>query len=153
MTIARDVFKRDGLKGFYRGTGASLATALPSGMVWWVTYEAAKAHFASWNGGSSNEEASSGSGGPVSAANAAAAFLAGTAAAVSTNPLDLCKTRIQTQRFTYGARGIAGVMALAIRHEGVAVLWKGLQGRIVQFAPSSVVQGLAYEVVIHFSSV
>jgi len=33
------------------------------------------------------------------------------------------------------------------------VLWKGLQGRIVQFAPSSVVQGLAYEVVIHFSSV
>jgi hypothetical protein len=147
VAVARDVLKREGLKGFYRGTGASLATSLPSGMVWWVTYEAAKARFAKWGGGGG-----SGEGGPVSAANAAAAFLAGTAAAISTNPLDLCKTRLQTQRFTYGASGVVSLLALAVRHEGVAVLWKGLQGRIVQFAPSGVVQGLTYEMVMHFST-
>ena len=142
VAVARDVFKRDGLQGFYRGLGASLATFLPSGMVWWVTYEATKARFTEWDGTE----------GPVSLANAAAAFLAGTAAAVTTNPLDLCKTRLQTQRLTYGAKGVVGLLVLAVRREGLAVLWKGLQGRIVQFAPSGVVQGLAYEMVMHFSS-
>jgi hypothetical protein len=42
LAVARDIFERDGLAGFYRGLGASMATSLPSGMVWWATYEAAK---------------------------------------------------------------------------------------------------------------
>jgi len=40
--VARDILARDGIGGFYRGLGASMATSLPSGIVWWATYEAAK---------------------------------------------------------------------------------------------------------------
>jgi hypothetical protein len=96
---------------------------------------------------------SAGGGKPVSTANAAAAFLAGTAAAVSTHPIDVCKTRLQTQQLTYGARGVMPLLAMAVRREGAGMLWKGLLGRIGQTAPLSVVQGLTYEIVMNFSAV
>lgn len=40
LHIARDILKTEGVVGFYRGFGASVATLVPSSAVWWGAYGA-----------------------------------------------------------------------------------------------------------------
>jgi len=38
LSIIRDILKEEGIVGFYRGFGASLATFVPSSAIWWGSY-------------------------------------------------------------------------------------------------------------------
>jgi len=140
--VVRDIFRENGFVGFFRGTAVTLLSTLPGGMCWWVTYEAAKEKLATVM--PSFE-------GPISPANATAGAIAGSTTAFLTNPVDVCKTRIQTDRLCYGSTTFFGVFTAAVRHEGLSVLSKGLAGRIFMAAPGSLIHSLSYETVMHFA--
>eukprot|EP01091_Cochliopodium_minus_P020777 TRINITY_DN9189_c0_g1_i1.p1 TRINITY_DN9189_c0_g1~~TRINITY_DN9189_c0_g1_i1.p1 ORF type:complete len:245 (-),score=38.43 TRINITY_DN9189_c0_g1_i1:149-883(-) len=42
LECARETFRNEGIKGFYRGSGATFLTVVPSGSVSWATYEILK---------------------------------------------------------------------------------------------------------------
>lgn len=43
--VGRDLYKSDGIKGFYRGCGITIARAVPSNAIIFTTYEILKRHF------------------------------------------------------------------------------------------------------------
>ncbi len=159
--IAAAVLRKDGVAGLYRGTVASLLLQLPNSMVWWSVFEASKLYFvrARDRSGSGGQEersyrASSSHEDPLSFANFAAGSLAGVAAAIVTNPLDVAKTRIQSGLLGPGGggeRSVARVLMEAIKKEGIRSLGKGLAGRMVVAVPSSIVHGIFYEGLMKFS--
>jgi hypothetical protein len=41
----KTIYKYEGLKGFYRGFGATVLTYAPSSAIWWMVYERCKVVF------------------------------------------------------------------------------------------------------------
>jgi solute carrier family 25 protein 44 len=39
IQIAREIFKRDGVAGYYRGYSASLLAYVPNSALWWCFYD------------------------------------------------------------------------------------------------------------------
>jgi len=140
--VVQNIFKKKGLSGFYLGTGATLLTQIPGGCVWWVTYEGFKDYLLTVLPSTD---------GPVSSAHAIAGAFAGGTSAIVTNPIDVCKTRIQTNRLCYGATSTMKVLLAAVRHEGIAVLSSGLVVRMLTFVPYSLVHSCFYETTLYFS--
>jgi solute carrier family 25 protein 44 len=42
---AKKIYRGEGIRGFYRGFGATLLTGIPGSAIWWTTYEHFKAVF------------------------------------------------------------------------------------------------------------
>lgn len=139
-----------GIRNFFKGTGATLATYLPGGMIWWITFEGVKVQLNKFQNvvvkRDSPQKLSFGN--LVLASGAAGIF-----ASAFSNPFDVCKTRIQTGMQCYGKRYTLPVMAQLVLHEGIHSLTKGLIGRIAISVPTSIVGGVSYEVIIHYSKV
>lgn len=143
------IMKGEGLRGLYRGYGATLASFGPFSALYFMFYERIKAATLSVQGGS----ALSFGWGIVTAS------LAGSAASLLSNPLDLVKLRLQVQRgaaasatdaaggggvpFQY--RGMAHALASIIKQEGPAALFKGAGARIAFHAPSTALTMAFYE--------
>lgn len=137
-----------GFRNFFKGTGATLATYLPGGMIWWITFEQMKKQL---NRAQNivEDESSDLSYGNLTIASATAGIFA----SAFSNPFDICKTRIQTGLQCYGKRYTLAVMAQLVVHEGIRSLIKGLIGRIAIAVPTSITGGLSYEVIIYYSKV
>jgi hypothetical protein len=153
--IIRDLYCRVGVGGFYRGFWASISACLPQGMIWWMVYEEVKVKLESAREGHQGHEKSRGSGGAgggegVTFSHGAAGAAAGFTASTLTNPLDVAKTRIQTGRLCYGGTNTISVLSRAIKHEGFALVWKGLFGRVAVSIPSSIFHGACYEAIMGF---
>mmetsp|Transcript_54091 Transcript_54091/g.107384 ORF Transcript_54091/g.107384 Transcript_54091/m.107384 type:complete len:348 (+) Transcript_54091:81-1124(+) len=147
--IVRDLYNRGGFTRFYKGYGASITAFVPQGMIWWVVFEEVKVRLE----GSSDDRARHPSAvevGGVTVNHAVAAAAAGIVASTLTNPFDIAKTRIQTGRLTYGSTNTVGVLLKGISHEGVAVLSKGLFGRVAISIPASIFSGTCYEAIMAF---
>eukprot|EP01122_Echinamoeba_exundans_P013253 TRINITY_DN5752_c0_g1_i1.p1 TRINITY_DN5752_c0_g1~~TRINITY_DN5752_c0_g1_i1.p1 ORF type:complete len:325 (-),score=37.90 TRINITY_DN5752_c0_g1_i1:111-1085(-) len=160
MNALTSIFANEGIRGLYRGYGASLITYAPTSAVWWLTYGLIRPLFY----GITNKD-------PLFE-NIAAGFcgaFSGATAAFVTNPLDVAKTRLQTQRqptelisnasvqqaapaSTKLPRNIFSMLRYIGANEGLLALWKrGLMARMVSMAINGSILILTYENVKKFS--
>ncbi|XP_062555645.1 solute carrier family 25 member 44 [Armigeres subalbatus] len=133
VDIAREVMRRDGFKGFYRGYVASLMAYVPNSAMWWAFYHLYQDEMLKvcppW----------------VSHLfiQCVAGSLGGFTTTVITNPLDIVRARLQVQRLDS--------MQMAFRElwheEHFHMFFKGLTARLVQSAAFSFSIILGYETI------
>jgi hypothetical protein len=93
LSAFRTLWREEGLRGLYAGLGASIwLSGLASG-VWWGSYESIKGAMTGLTGVHSADRQSS----AVVVVQMASGVLAGALTGTVINPLDIVKTRIQTQ--------------------------------------------------------
>lgn len=138
--IARHLLRHEGPRALYKGYGVTLAVFAPYSMIYFASYERFKSAVPqAWSG---------------SATVGVCAASAGVIAAAATTPLDVIKTRLQTQddlafsrphgtrpvhRTTYQ---IARAMAL---HEGMSSFFKGVSARVLWIIPGTSITMSIYE--------
>ena len=125
--ITATIYRKDGMKGYYRGYIAALCTYVPSSASWWTFYQLyqdiANAIIPAQDIGI-----------PNTAIQCVAAMSSSCTTALMTNPLDLAKTRVQVQRKPF----IDTCMKLW-REERFKIFTKGLSARMT----SSMIYGVA----------
>ncbi len=109
--ITREIYRRDGLRGYYRGYAASLFTYVPSSASWWAFYHLFQDAYSTLPLVPLL---------PTTALQCASAMSAGCASCFITNPLDLVRTRVQVQR-----RPLKETVANLWRSERFGVFTKG----------------------------
>lgn len=140
--MARDIFRREGLRGIYRGLTVTALRDAPSHGVYFWTYEYARErlHPCCRRTGQESLGTMLISGG-----------LAGVASWVCCYPLDVVKSRLQAQAQTHPRyRGVVDCFRKSVREEGFPVLWRGLGTAV---ARAFVVNGAifsAYELALRF---
>jgi hypothetical protein len=168
LDAARSILRYEGLRGLYKGYGATLASFGPFSAFYLSSYELFKDSFSS-----AYLKRSAVAGAPPAAAETAAVVppwvfflsgaLAGSLASLITNPLDLVKLRIQIQRraaaaaaaavavapgaaaaapapaFGFDYKSTAHGLATVLRQEGPRALLKGASARVAFAAPASAI--------------
>ena len=122
---ARRVLAEEGVRGFYRGLGASLGTYGPFVSIYFACYEKFKHAFADREAVMTQ----------VACGSAAAMLASGL-----TNPVDVVKTRVQVGRETAGV-----VLRRMLREEGVRAFGKGMVARMSWITPSCAIGIVVYE--------
>lgn len=129
--IIRQIFKADGLKGFYRGYVASLMTYIPNSAVWWPFYH----FYAEQLSRLSPKDC------PHLLLQAISGPLAAATASTLTNPMDVIRARVQVE----GKSSIINTFRQLMAEEGPWGLTKGLSARIISSTPSTIVIVVGYE--------
>jgi hypothetical protein len=140
----RTILQREGLRGIYKGYGATVASFGPFSAFYLMFYEQFKATAKRFYGVASDGDV------PFAGFLLSGAA-AGSLASFVTNPLDMAKLRIQVQRgnqgvgFGFNYRHIAHGVSEILRREGFRGLWKGAGARVAFHAPSAAITIAAYE--------
>lgn len=160
--VIETIMKTEGWKGFYRGVGPILVNSLPASAVWWTLYEECKTWFSVWLEDywykSSVDHTASGAHvvHKHALANIAAGGLAGAVVTFLTNPLDVVRTRLQTQSMEAEAYHYNSAMH-TIREmwaaEGVKAFFKGTTPRLTQWVVFSSASAFAYEFIVDISTI
>ncbi|KAG8179671.1 hypothetical protein JTE90_017810 [Oedothorax gibbosus] len=136
-SIVRELYKRDGLRGFYRGYCASVCTYVPSSALWWMFYPAYSDALASvlplWTS--------------HLIIHCVGGQLSGMTVAVITNPLDVIRARIQVHRMN----SFSSALKVIWSEEGMSFFSKGLSARVIQSFFSSFFVVLGYETLKRWS--
>ena len=141
--IAKDItvaiYRKDGMKGYYRGYLAAICTYVPSSASWWTFYQlfqdVAGALLPVGDEGIPNTVVQCG-----------AAMSSGVTTAIMTNPLDLVKTRVQVQRRPFFETAVR-----LWRQERLRIFSKGLTARMTSSVIYSVAIIFGYETVKKYS--
>lgn len=137
VTIVKELYKKDGLKGFYRGYYASLCTYVPSSALWWMFYpvysDLLVSVFPVWM--------------PHMLIHGMGGQISGITVAVITNPLDVIRARIQVHRMN----SFSSALNKAWYEEGITFFSKGLSARMIQTFFSSFFVVLGYETLKRWS--
>jgi solute carrier family 25 protein 44 len=139
---AAAILRRDGLRGFYRGFGASLAGTVPARALYMAALEATKSSVgsAAVRLGVSEPAASA-------AASAAAGVSAAVAAQVVWTPVDVVSQRLMVQTpASCRYRGGADAFRKILVADGVRGLYRGFGLSILTYAPSNAVWWSTYAV-------
>ena len=170
----RGIVQAQGVAGLYRGVGVSLATFVPSSALWWGAYgayqrlldaalpaaaepaaaraladaregEAAAAVAAAAGGGGGGWEMTAGQRG--AAVQVGAGLCAGLTSGLLTTPLDVLKTRLQTQTVEPGQAPLTlrQVAAKLLREQGPRGLLRGAVPRMANVALWGTAMVSAYE--------
>ncbi|XP_050406183.1 solute carrier family 25 member 44 [Patella vulgata] len=134
--VIREVYNKNGLKGFYKGYFVSLTVFAPNSALWWFFYDTYSNLF--MDVVPSNL--------PRLLIQCVAAPLAGISAAVITNPLDLIRARIQVYQ-----TNLPQTVQLLWKEERYRILVKGLSARLLQSVLFSFFIILGYETIKRFS--
>ncbi|XP_046397421.1 solute carrier family 25 member 44 [Ischnura elegans] len=137
VDIVKQIYRQDGLKGFYRGYGASLCTYVPNSALWWSFYHLYQDELSMllppW----------------VShlLIQCVSGTLGGFTTTLITNPIDIVRARLQVQRLD----SMGQTFRILWSEEGMRMFSKGLSARLVQSAVFSSSIILAYESIKRFS--
>ncbi|OTA02770.1 Mitochondrial substrate carrier [Trichoderma parareesei] len=147
----RDIHRSHGLRGFFSGFGATAIRDGPYAGMYVSIYEMLKKRLASLaSGGSRSSSSAEGSramtASVASSVNFVSAISAGAACSAISNPIDVCKTRIQLQPQRYRNLFHAGYRMVV--EEGFGSLWRGLALRMSRKALSSALSWTIYEELI-----
>ncbi|WVZ72897.1 hypothetical protein U9M48_021285 [Paspalum notatum var. saurae] len=146
VDMARDILRREGLRGLYRGLAVTALRDAPAHGVYFWAYERARERL---------HPGCRSSGGESLGTMLVAGGLAGVASWVCCYPLDVVKSRLQAQGSGSGSgtpryRGVVDCVRRSVREEGLPVLWRGLGTAV---ARAFVVNGAifsAYELALRF---
>ncbi|KAK7310076.1 hypothetical protein RJT34_07309 [Clitoria ternatea] len=119
ITSLQNIVRNEGFRGMYRGLSPTILALLPNWAVYFTSYEQLKSLLRSHDG--CNELTTIG--------NIIAAAGAGAATAISTNPLWVVKTRLQTQGMRPGVVPYKSVLSAFKRithEEGLRGLYSGI---------------------------
>lgn len=143
VACMKRTYGNQGFRAFYAGYGATLVMNVPFTATYFCGYETAKNLILTWRSKSEAQFSAP--------SHCVAGGLAGGLAGVVTNPLDVVKTRLQTQG-EIGARRYAG-MADACRRiwmeEGVGGFMRGVRARVLFHVPAAAVCWTTYEFCKH----
>lgn len=131
LKVAERIFKREGLRGYYRGYMATLARDVPFSAIYWSLYEPIKRQHI-WSRPSN-----------VPYNEFIAGALAGIVAAIVTTPFDVVKTM---QQVHINKKSPANqILVDLIRKKGAGALFTGVQARVVRIAPACAIMISTYE--------
>ncbi|CAF3503900.1 unnamed protein product [Rotaria socialis] len=162
LDAVRKIYKCDGMRGYYRGLGATFIVSILASSMWWMVYENIK-HFLYrpsilpyfiWSKSSDDQTAEI-----HRIPQFTAGFIAGTVTSTCVNPLDVVKTRIQTQNIhTLGTtastimyKNIFHGLKCLWREEGVNGLLRGVLPKLASRGPLSAFSALVFELVLYYS--
>lgn len=142
VTVAKNIWKKEGLRGIYRGLGITVMRDVPAHGLYFWTYEYMREllHPGCRNGAQENLNTMLIAGGS-----------AGVASWVCCYPFDVVKTRLQAQTpSSLRYKGVVDCFRKSVSAEGYSVLWRGLGTAV---ARAFVVNGAifaAYEITLRF---
>ncbi|EDV25724.1 uncharacterized protein TRIADDRAFT_23904 [Trichoplax adhaerens] len=137
-TIANEIWKAYGIRGFYRGYLISILTFGPSSAIWWGSYAAYNNLLSKFIPPNT----------PHLVAQATAGATAGITSAVLINPVDVIRTRMQV----LDTKSIIATTKTLIQEEGLAGFTKGMSARVISMAPSSIIIIISYETIKNLSA-
>lgn len=139
--IARDLIAKEGPAAFFKGYGLTVGVFGPYAMLYFMAYERFKLIAAE---GNVDKTAKLDTKAIALCASGAGAFAGGL-----TTPLDVIKTRLQTQGdIQERGRGYQGTWHAAkviAREEGLRAFWRGLSARVLWIAPNAAITFTAFE--------
>ena len=146
---ARDIFAREGVRGFFAGYGATAIRDAPYAGLYVVFYEQSKKRLGALFPQTTRKGGEGGGEMALSHAagiNFTSGVVSGVICSVVSNPFDAVKTRIQLQPGRY--RNMVQGARRMIAEEGVRALWDGLALRMSRKAVSSALAWTVYEELI-----
>ncbi|KAK5115931.1 hypothetical protein LTR62_000387 [Meristemomyces frigidus] len=138
---ARDIFAKEGMRGFFAGFGATAVRDAPYAGLYVLVYEQAKTRLGAISSAGATRDITTFSSSATT--NFASGVIAAITATTLTNPFDAIKTRLQISPGKYGNMFRAASMML--RQEGMASMFSGLSMRIGRKALSSAFTWTVYE--------
>ena len=158
----RKIYANEGVKGYYRGLGATFIVSMLASSIWWMAYENVK-HFLYHPSilpyfifsKSSNDKSKDVHRLPQFLGG----FVAGTVTSACVNPFDVVKTRIQTQHIHTIGTTTSTTMYKNIIHglkclwheEGINGLMRGVLPKLMSRGPLSAIGALVFELVLYYS--
>lgn len=149
----KDIFAREGARGFFSGFGATAMRDAPYAGLYVLFYEQSKKRLSAWHGDSMSDTAGKDSMGLSTSAgiNFSSGVIAGAACSMISNPFDAVKTRIQLQPGVY--RNTFHAAHRMVTQEGARSLLDGLALRMGRKAVSSALAWTVYEELVRRAEV
>jgi solute carrier family 25 protein 44 len=135
LALARHIIKTEGIRGLYRGLGASVLTFVPASAIWWSSYGAWQSViWAQWDRGKGIPH-QKGSAvvrpeNEILTVQIFSGVLTGWTTACITNPMDVVKTRIQTSSNHDGPSTWAGTVVDIFQRDGIRGYFRGVVPRM-----------------------
>lgn len=134
--VVKDIYKMEGIRGFYRGTIAGLLTYCPFVGIYFMLYEEWKKRVSKLYTNRNYDFASYLVGG----------FVSGAIASAVTNPFDIIKTNLQVFSVREGGHsGIIAAVKSLYAEGGLSAFKRGMSARILWIAPSCSITIASYE--------
>ncbi|KAF6253349.1 mitochondrial carrier domain-containing protein [Scenedesmus sp. NREL 46B-D3] len=132
----RQILRHEGVGALYKSYRTTVLMNVPFTAMHFSVYEAAKKWLLHVEDGDDAAE-------DRLSVQLVAGGLAGGAAAAVTTPLDVVKTRLQTEGVhsskRYGTTAVLPVLRRIIQEEGMATIWRGMKPRVLFNAPAAAV--------------
>ncbi|TMW67119.1 hypothetical protein Poli38472_012235 [Pythium oligandrum] len=142
LAVTKDVYRTEGVRGFYRGYLPSIATYAPSSALWWGSYGLLVPTYfnlmSSWDLDPFWKQV---------LAQALSGGSSGILTAVVTNPMDIVRTKTQI----YTQYDAIDTLKYILQRDGWRGLMTGVNARLLSMGPSGVLVVSSYELVKRLS--